>query len=267
MAKWRVAMSHFYVPTQEWKEGIGKDEHYIHIGSGKRLHETDDEWVKEHIVLDDSEEDNIADRNYTYCELTNIYFVWKNMDKLLDKDTEYIGLCHYRRWFDPKLVDEMLETWKPDIICAMPAGIGMNTIDRQYKLAHNPDDWEEFKGYLRECYYHRENTGVTERWLGCPALVAPYNTFIMRREIFLDWSKRLFPVLDDFYRKHKADIDGRDNYQRRAMGFLGERFTSWYVTQQAARKKQVVQLPVIFDGNAKPSDATDARQPQQPTRT
>lgn len=102
--KTKIAMSHFYVPTEDFKTKIGSDNHYIHIGSGKRLHDTDDKWVKENIVLDDSLEDNIADRNYTYCELTNIYFVWKNMDKLLDADTKYIGLCHYRRRFDTNTV-------------------------------------------------------------------------------------------------------------------------------------------------------------------
>ena len=252
-------MSHFYVPTQEFKDTIGKDRHYIHIGSGQRLHETDDDWVKKNIILDDSLPDNIADRNYTYCELTNIYFVWKNMDKLLDADTQYIGLCHYRRRFNTAQLDSCLEFWRPAIVCSTPAGIGNNTIDRQYKLAHNADDWEEFKGYLRECYYHRENEGVTDKWLNYPALVAPYNCFVMRKDIFIDWADRLFPVLEDFYRKHKEDIDKRDNYQRRAMGFLGERFTSWFVTQQAARGQEVVSLPMTFDADAKPKDATDNR--------
>ena len=141
----------------------------------------------------------------------------------------------------------------------MPAGIGNHTIDEQYKLAHNADDWEEFKGYLRECYYHRENKGVTENWLNFPALVAPYNCFVMRKDIFVDWCDRLFSVLDDFYKKHKSDIDKRDNYQRRAIGFLGERFTSWYATQQSARGNNVVMLPMTFDQDAKPKDATDNR--------
>lgn len=43
-------------------------------------------------------------------------------------------------------------------------------------------------------------------------MVAPYNCFVMRKDIFEDWADRLFPVLEDFYRKHKDDIDGRDNY-------------------------------------------------------
>lgn len=43
------------------------------------------------------------------------------------------------------------------------------------------------------------------------------------------------------------------------MGFLGERFTSWYATQQSARGEAVAMLPMTFDEAAKPKDATDNR--------
>ena len=42
---------------------------------------------------------NISSKNKSYCELTAIYWAWKNI-KTLYPDLEYIGLCHYRRFFD-----------------------------------------------------------------------------------------------------------------------------------------------------------------------
>ena len=43
-------------------------------------------------VLDNTG-DNISDRNPHFCELTAHYWAWKNLN------ADYIGLCHYRRYF------------------------------------------------------------------------------------------------------------------------------------------------------------------------
>lgn len=44
-------------------------------------------------ILGDNTGDNISKKNSIYCEMTAIYWAWKNLN------ADYIGLCHYRRYF------------------------------------------------------------------------------------------------------------------------------------------------------------------------
>src|SRR5699024_5937247 len=54
----------------------------------------------------DNEGDNISDKNILYCELTALYWAWKNLE------CDYVGLAHYRRYLtehkSSKNVDEAL---------------------------------------------------------------------------------------------------------------------------------------------------------------
>ena len=46
----------------------------------------------------DNTGENISVKNPYYCELTGLYWAWKNLD------AEYIGLVHYRRYFTQKFI-------------------------------------------------------------------------------------------------------------------------------------------------------------------
>ena len=37
--------------------------------------------------------DHISEKNKSYCELTGMYWIWKNI-----RTSDYVGICHYRRY-------------------------------------------------------------------------------------------------------------------------------------------------------------------------
>ena len=68
---------------------LPKDEKYFPIHVGKALSNMDLG------IEGDDTGDNISLKNGSYCELTGMYWAWKNL-----KGVDVIGLCHYRRFFD-----------------------------------------------------------------------------------------------------------------------------------------------------------------------
>ena len=71
------------------KDIMAVQEPYFPIQLGKTLTEVDLG------ITTDNTGDNISYKNLSFCELTGIYWAWKNL-----KNTDIIGLCHYRRYFD-----------------------------------------------------------------------------------------------------------------------------------------------------------------------
>lgn len=50
-------------------------------------------------LLDGKSCDNISNLNGIFCEMTAMYWAWKNLYNC-NQEIQYIGLCHYRRYFD-----------------------------------------------------------------------------------------------------------------------------------------------------------------------
>lgn len=60
----------------------------------------------------DNTGENISNKNAAYCELTGLYWAWKNLD------TDYTGLAHYRRHFGKKIQRHHLKVFLRIMSCS-----------------------------------------------------------------------------------------------------------------------------------------------------
>lgn len=186
------------------KEGFVKsDEVFMPVQGGKA-----DATVDLGIQGDDTGE-NISHKNARYAELTVLYWAWKNQKKV-----DYIGLCHYRRYFkfsrlpfrDVKImsVEKFLfakdtefnpdkHLGKYDIILAKPflssypIRLDMTSAVCFYDFFVLKDIINNlFHDYYDSFCYVMDNN----QFYHC-------NMFITRREIFNDYCEWLFAVLGE----------------------------------------------------------------------
>ena len=202
--------------------------------------------------------DNISLKNANYCELTGLYWAWKNLK------CDYIGLCHYRRYFcsnnhrsdiasKHKAImhradyEKLLQQY--DVILPKKRNYFIETVRSQYEHAHNKRDLDEVERIIAEKYpvYSEAFTKVMNR-----KKLHILNMFVMRKEVFDEYCEWLFDIL--FELEKRIDISQYDTYQARVFGFLGERlFNVWLEKKQLKYKEvRIVNLePVDWLGKIK----------------
>lgn len=183
-----------------------------------------------HILFNDESGDNIADKNANYCELTALYWVWKNASYKY----EYIGFSHYRRYFsgsvdflNRKISGErdflnLLE--KHDCIVPKKRNYYIETVYSHYANAHYAHDMDLVRKIISikyPEYIPSFNDVMNGKELSL------YNMFVMRRDDFCNYCKWLFDVL--FELERKIDISSYDSYQKRVFGFIAERLFNIYL--------------------------------------
>lgn len=166
----------------------------------------------------DASGDNISELNGKYCELTAIYWAWKN------DCYNIVGLCHYRRIFklkDQKKIINILNEY--DIILPKPYYYRID-LEKEYIASHIKEDYDILMDILKNYYNEYYNTAKN---VFSNNKIYPYNMFIMKKEMFDSYCNWIFDVLDKV--DSKIDITHRTSYQKRYLGFLAERLFTIYV--------------------------------------
>lgn len=180
----------------------------------------------------DDEGDNISHLNESFCELTALYWLWKNVK------ADYYGLCHYRRYFSPsdkkyinlkgkkilhpESINSIFSNY--DLILPKKRSYYIETIYDHYKHGHSEDDLRLLEEILRNNfpdYLDSYKTVMNGR------SISLYNMFIMKDHVFNQYCEWLFRIL--FLLENSIRDKSYGPYQKRVIGFLGERLLNVWV--------------------------------------
>ena len=164
----------------------------------------------------DDDGDNISARNAQFCELTALYWIWKNAAD------DFVGIEHYRRFFliDDDVADIMMandiDVVLPTPLCVMPS-LGDN-----YLFRHENKPYEDMMLVLKTIYPNDYDKAVS---FFAQSLYSPCNMLIAKKNVYDRLCEWMFPVLFEV-----AGINGSfsDRYQNRYPGFLSERLISFF---------------------------------------
>ena len=221
------------------KYWIPEERMYFPIRVGADLHPDDDfEYQK------DNTGDNISRKNGSFCELTALYWAWKNLD------ADYLGLAHYRRHFsDGRIIgnkkgrvltqkdtEEKLKKW--DILLPRPRNYLIETNYSQYVHAHRAADLEITREILCERYpqYITSFDSVMQRTYG-----HRFNMFIMKRDLSDAYCTWIFDIL--FELEKQFDFSGYDEKDSRVFGYVSERLLDVWIEANRYKYKDI---PYIF---------------------
>ena len=187
----------------------------------------------------DNTGDNISYKNKNYCELTGLYWAWKNLN------CEYIGLVHYRRYFDVKDEDILEYLTKYDIILASPIRKLMSMQEQLLNYCLGEDYCIMMLVIKNICpqYY---NTAVK---YFSNNKCSPYNMFIASKKIVNAYSQWLFSILSEVEKYIRLSSYSR---AARVYGYLAEHLLSIYCIHNNLKIKYI---PIIIEDEQCKSNA------------
>lgn len=184
----------------------------------------------------DDEGENISARNANWCELTGLYWAWKNLE------ADAVGLVHYRRHFKGRSgiasgdeLAALLE--KLDAILPRKRNYFIETTRSQYVHAHHAEDLDVTREILVE--RHPEYVNAFDAAMASTK-GHRFNMFVMKRPQFDAYCTWIFDVL--FELERRLDISAYSPYDARVFGFVSERLLDVWIATNGIR---FAELPVL----------------------
>ncbi len=187
-------------------------------------------------LSDDSFKGNISSKNKDYCELTGLYWMWK------ESDADIIGLCHYRRYFkgkdgkrlEKKAIIEDLSNH--DIIVSKKSKLIKGTYWETFKGNYFSDALKITREIIKNDYPNYLKT--FDEVLSQDSFFN-YNMFIAKKEIVEEYCNWIFPILEEV--ENKIDIEKNP----RVFGLISESIFNVWVEY---KKLKIKERPLYYIG-------------------
>lgn len=167
---------------------------------------------------------NISEKNGNYCELTALYWMWKNKltDYSIKEQPEYLGLFHYRRVLDITEQDQRrMKMYDVDVVLPFPT-------------LHEPDIREHHVRYIKESDWRAMRQALEELQpeyatafskIERQPYLYNYNLILAKRQVLDDYCSWLFPIL-----RRTEELSEPRGWERsdRYIGYLGESLMTLY---------------------------------------
>lgn len=189
----------------------------------------------------DNTGDNISLKNPNFCELTGLYWAWKNLKE------DYIGLSHYRRHFSSKVIN------KKDLINSVL------TLEEADEIFNSTDIIVANlrKYYIENLYSHYANTLYVEpldiageiikekypeyleefNKLKTRTSAHMFNMFIMKKDKLDEYCTWLFDIL--FELEKRVDNSKYDSFHARFYGRVSELLLDVWLNTNGYSYKEV----------------------------
>lgn len=223
--------------------------------------------LNDEILLSDDFLAGLSDKNNIYNELTALYSIWKKYSV----DQDYIGLCHYRRYFiynkkrsvilkfiNKLPATKLFDFYKFDALSKTSEFLNNNihnydaifpkkikvpfceNIEAHYNYFHNKEFYVLMKEIIFE-YFQYLSPSVYPSSSTRNGYF--FNMFILKRELFNQYCESLFEFTGIF---EKLAHSRWGDLPERSVGFIAERFSNIYFNYLVSTGIHYLELDVVM---------------------